>query len=50
MLCNLNELPEMEYDKEAMLAEVYSVEDNSRLGCQLHITSGLEVTLAPEEM
>ena len=48
-----HELPEMEYDEEAMLAEAFHVEDNSRLGCQLHITSeleGLEVTLAPEEM
>ena len=36
-----------------MLAEVFNVEDNSRLGCQLNITSeleGLEITLAPEEM
>tara|TARA_B110001454_G_C12667037_1_gene412027 strand:- start:387 stop:719 length:333 start_codon:yes stop_codon:yes gene_type:complete len=48
-----HELPEMEYDEEAMLAEAFHVEDNSRLGCQLNITSeleGLEVTLAPEEM
>ena len=53
MLCNLNELPEMEYNKEAMLTEVSSVEDNSRLGCQLNITpelKGLEFTLASEEM
>lgn len=48
-----HELPEMEYDEEAMLAEAFNVEDNSRLGCQLNITSeldGLEVTLAPEEL
>jgi ferredoxin len=48
-----HELPEMEYEEEAMLAEAFHVEDNSRLGCQLNITSeleGLEVTLAPEEM
>ena len=48
-----HKLPEMEYDEEAMLAEAFNVEDNSRLGCQLHITpelEGLEVTLAPEEM
>ena len=48
-----HELPDMEYDEEAMLAEAFHVEDNSRLGCQLNITSeleGLEVTLAPEEM
>jgi 2Fe-2S ferredoxin len=46
-------LPEMEYDEEAMLSEAFNVEDNSRLGCQLNITSeldGLEVTLAPEEL
>ena len=48
-----HELPEMEYDEEAMLAEAFNVEDNSRLGCQLNITTvldGLEVTLAPEEL
>jgi len=48
-----HELPEMEYDEEAMLAEAFHVEDNSRLGCQLNITpelEGLAVTLAPEEM
>jgi 2Fe-2S ferredoxin len=48
-----HELPEMEYDEEAMLSEAFHVEDNSRLGCQLRITpelDGLEVTLAPEEL
>jgi 2Fe-2S ferredoxin len=48
-----HDLPEMEYDEEAMLSEAFHVEDNSRLGCQLNITSeldGLEVTLAPEEL
>ena len=48
-----HELPEMEYDEEAMLAEAFHVEDNSRLGCQLNITqelNGLEVTLAPEDI
>lgn len=48
-----HELPEMEYDEEAMLAEAFNVKDNSRLGCQLNITSeldGLEITLAPEEL
>ncbi len=48
-----HELPEMEYDEEAMLAEAFNVEDNSRLGCQLNITqelNGLEVTLAPEDI
>jgi len=45
------ELPEMGDDEEAMLAEAFYVEDNSRLGCQIPITpelDGLEVTLAPE--
>lgn len=44
-------LPEISDDEEAMLAEAFYVEDNSRLGCQIQITSeidGLELTLAPE--
>ncbi len=48
-----HELPEKSDDEEAMLAEAFNVEDNSRLGCQLHITEdmeGLEVELAPEEL
>jgi len=48
-----HELPEMEYDEEAMLSEAFNVENNSRLGCQLNITpelEGLEITLAPEEI
>ena len=48
-----HELPEMEYDEEAMLSEAFNVEDNSRLGCQLNITqelNDLEVTLAPEDI
>ncbi len=52
-ITSAHELPEMEYDEEAMLAEAFHVEDNSRLGCQLNITpelEGLAVTLAPEEM
>lgn len=46
------ELPEMEMDEEAMLAEAFHVKDNSRLGCQIPITEDLEgliVELAPEE-
>ena len=46
------ELPEMQDDEEAMLAEAFHVEDNSRLGCQIPITeelAGLKVKLAPEE-
>lgn len=47
-----HELPEMTDDEDAMLAEAFNVEDNSRLGCQIQITEkleGLEVELAPEE-
>lgn len=47
-----HDLPEMSDDEEAMLSEAFNVEDNSRLGCQLHISEamdGLEVKLAPEE-
>lgn len=45
-------LPEMSDDEEAMLSEAFNVKENSRLGCQLHISeemNGLEVELAPEE-
>jgi ferredoxin len=34
-----------------MLDQAFYVEDNSRLGCQLHLTpdmDGLEIELAPE--
>lgn len=44
-------LPEMSEDEEDMLDQAFFVEDNSRLGCQLHITNelnGLVVKLAPE--
>ncbi len=44
-------LPEMSQDEDLMLAEAFYVEDNSRLGCQIPITSeldGLEIELAPE--
>ena len=47
-----HDLPEMSDDEDAMLAEAFNVEDNSRLGCQIQITSeleGLEVELAPED-
>lgn len=46
-----HDLPEMSDDEDAMLAEAFNVEDNSRLGCQIRITEdldGLEVVLAPE--
>ncbi|OQD42588.1 2Fe-2S iron-sulfur cluster-binding family protein [Croceivirga radicis] len=48
-----HDLPEKSDDEEAMLAEAFNVEDNSRLGCQIHITpelDGLQVELAPEEL
>ena len=46
-------LPEKSDDEEAMLAEAFNVEHNSRLGCQIQMTEdleGLEVILAPEEL
>jgi len=46
-----HELPELSDDEDAMLAEAFYVEDNSRLGCQIHMhpaLDGLKVTLAPE--
>lgn len=46
-----HELPEISDDEDAMLAEAFHVEDNSRLGCQIHMhpaLEGLKVTLAPE--
>jgi 2Fe-2S ferredoxin len=46
-------LPEKEDDEEAMLAEAFHVQENSRLGCQIPITeelNGLQVRLAPEEL
>lgn len=48
-----HDLPEKLDDEEAMLSEAFNVKDNSRLGCQLHISEamdGLEVELAPEEV
>ncbi|WP_372473455.1 ferredoxin [Capnocytophaga sp. ARDL2] len=44
-------LPEKNPDEEAMLWEAFNVQENSRLGCQIHITNeidGLKVQLAPE--
>tara|TARA_R110002167_G_scaffold233264_9_gene438522 strand:- start:519 stop:848 length:330 start_codon:yes stop_codon:yes gene_type:complete len=44
-------LPEKSDEEDAMLAEAFNVKDNSRLGCQIHMTvdlDGLEVALAPE--
>ena len=45
------ELPEISDDEEAMLSEAFYVKSNSRLGCQINITSdldGLALQLAPE--
>lgn len=45
-------VPEMNPDEEAMLWEALNVKQNSRLGCQIHISEeldGLEVELAPAE-
>ncbi len=44
-------LPEKSDEEEAMLSEAFNVKNNSRLGCQLHITDdfgGLKLELAPE--
>ncbi|NNE55218.1 MAG: 2Fe-2S iron-sulfur cluster binding domain-containing protein [Flavobacteriales bacterium] len=44
-----HDLPEMSGDEEDMLDQAFFVEDNSRLGCQLHLTDsmdGMEVKLA----
>lgn len=43
-------LPEMGYEEEDMLDQAFFVEDNSRLSCQIPITSGLdglELKIAP---
>ena len=43
-------LQEMGEEEDDMLGEAFHVQDNSRLGCQIHITDqidGLEVQIAP---
>lgn len=43
-------LQEMGDEEQAMLSEAFYVQDDSRLGCQIHITpeiDGLEVAIAP---
>lgn len=43
-------LHEMGDEEEAMLSEAFYVQEDSRLGCQIHITpeiDGLEVAIAP---
>ncbi|MGC6421227.1 MAG: 2Fe-2S iron-sulfur cluster-binding protein [Flavobacteriaceae bacterium] len=47
-----HQLPEKSADEEAMLAEAFHVKANSRLACQIPITSdldGLHIALAPED-
>lgn len=47
-----HELEEKSEEEQAMLSEAFNVKQNSRLGCQIHITEaleGLSITLAPEE-
>ena len=39
-------------DEEAMLADAYHVQENSRLGCQIHLSedlNGLELEIAPQQ-
>lgn len=46
-----HDLPEIQDEEEAMLSEAFHVKNNSRLGCQISITTQLEgllVELAPE--
>lgn len=46
-----HKLPDISDDEDAMLAEAFHVENNSRLSCQLRITSaldGLRIIIAPE--
>ena len=50
-ILNSIEIPEKSDDEDAMLWEAFNVKENSRLGCQIQITSdieGLEIELAPE--
>jgi len=45
-----HEIPPKSDDEEDMLDEAFFVEDNSRLGCQIHLSNdlnGLKVELAP---
>ncbi len=45
-----DKLTEMGAEEDAMLSEAFHVQENSRLGCQIHITpevDGLEVAIAP---
>ena len=47
-----HELNEPSEDEENMLDQAFFVEDNSRLGCQIHISDeleGLEIEIAPAQ-
>ena len=49
-LVSNHDLPEKSDDEEAMLSEAFHVKENSRLGCQIHMSKALEgltVELAP---
>jgi 2Fe-2S ferredoxin len=49
---SITPLPEKGDEEEAMLAEAFYVEDNSRLSCQLPINEsmeGLKIEIAPSE-
>jgi 2Fe-2S ferredoxin len=51
-ILNEIELPEKSDEEDAMLSEAFNVKENSRLGCQINITSaldGLAIELAPED-
>ena len=46
-----HKLPELSEDEEDMLDQAFFVEDNSRLGCQIHLHNeldGLKIKLAPQ--
>ena len=47
----LSKLPAKEDDEESMLDQAFSVNDNSRLGCQIELNEaldGIKIELAPE--
>jgi len=49
-ILNCRPLPEKSDEEEAMLSEAHNVRENSRLGCQIPITSeldGLEIEISP---
>lgn len=50
IIAGSEKLQEMGEEEDAMLGEAFHVQENSRLGCQIHITDqidGLEVQIAP---